>query len=315
MAHLDTLTVSQLRRVAGSLDIPGRWRMRRQELVAAITLARGQRGSTSSEPPDLHEVAATEAGAPAAEAVATSSEGPLREVPPLATELVAFPPALSAPGSPTAFIVPLPEAPAEVQASAPVEAPGPPEAHEVFIDRGPALPERYGRPRGAVMVQSKALAFVYWELDRPGAAPWTVRGLDAQGQTLHRFQTEDGPTGGFLHLPTALLAQVELRHPGLPEPVRWTLPAGASMPFATRTGLAPAGTAWTAAPAYPNAPAQAPDQPRWARPGDAAQHPASPHPAAQPAAPLAPAELLGPTGPDGSPVALPHSPVLRPLAG
>ena len=106
---------------------------------------------------------------------------------------------------------------------------GPPPASvdvtEVFIDRGPALPHRAGGPSLCLIVQSETCAHVYWEASVEGPGDWELTAWSADGQVLQRFQTPDGPTGGFLHLPLASIARIEATHPHHPTGLSLHAPA------------------------------------------------------------------------------------------
>lgn len=283
-------TVRELRDRAATLGIRGRWRMRRDELLEAIAAAQ----------------AAPEAAAPAPEeapGAGQPADGTGRPSPPLApapapaaSELVAFPPALRpSPAASLHGLVPLPEAPAGTDAAG--EAAPPPrsddsEPESVFIDRGPPLPQRYAARRCRVLVQSAACAWVYWELEAPGAGLWRVEGRDVEGRVLDAFEAWDGLRGGFLRLETARLERVHLRHPGLDRELVVQVRPASGRAFATQVARGASELPWVAAGSA------------WARPSaedglrEAAPIPAPGHAAAEVA-----------------PRALPHSPVRRAQAG
>ena len=84
---------------------------------------------------------------------------------------------------------------------------------DVFIDRGPALPHGAGGPTLCLIAQSEVCAHVYWDAPVDGPGDWELTAWSADDQILQRFQTPDGPTGGFLHVPLAAIARIEATHP------------------------------------------------------------------------------------------------------
>jgi hypothetical protein len=82
---------------------------------------------------------------------------------------------------------------------------------EVFIERGPGLPDSYPGERLRVMARDPGTLFVYW-----GAAPdevegWEVQAFDDSGVPLDTFRTGAIGRSGYLHVRPEAIGRVTLR--------------------------------------------------------------------------------------------------------
>lgn len=104
-----------------------------------------------------------------------------------------------------------------IQADAPRPPTGPREVreNEVYIDRGPALPSRYGGRRLRAMIQDPHTLFVYWNLEdeadkvRPDA--WVVDVLDPEGLRLESIETNTMVNSLYIHIAPSSLGRILLR--------------------------------------------------------------------------------------------------------
>jgi hypothetical protein len=92
---------------------------------------------------------------------------------------------------------------------------------DVYIDRGPALPEACAVGRFRVLVRDPETLFVYWDLpdDRVpasgGRAPihdgWDLVIIDPEGRVLQSFQTPPASRCGYVQVPAATRCRVLIR--------------------------------------------------------------------------------------------------------
>lgn len=173
--------VAELRDIAGELGISGRWRMKKAMLVEAILEARvGPQREDEVEVDDEVDFEVdfeVDGEVEVDDVVELELEDDVEEedeevVEPSATE------------------------------------PPPAEPSEIFIDRGPPLPERYPGQRVRVMVRDPRHVFTYWESeDEPEA--WEIQAVRGDA-VLHSFRTPGYVRHGYLHVPPGTWGRVTL---------------------------------------------------------------------------------------------------------
>jgi hypothetical protein len=218
---LSNLTLAALRRLAAERRLPGRSRMDRTALVAALSATVSPK-ATAAAPR-----AATKVARPAAKprpAPRRNAPGPVARLP-VAREPVAREPVAPA------------RLPHEVEVRALAEGGIPPRAEPsdsaVVFDHGAILPDRYPGTRVRVMVRDPQSLFVYWEVPADaGGEAWEIASLDADDRTLQAFRVGHEGTSGYLNVASASVERVTLRpvHRGLPAEPWATVDLTASLP-------------------------------------------------------------------------------------
>jgi len=258
---ISTLSLAALRRLAAERGIPGRSRMDRAALVAALAATPAAK---AKKPAVKVRKTATADGAKAPKA-APATPAPVQDGP-------------------------APRVPREVEVRAMGAPRREPPGGEVPYDHGAVLPDRYPGTRVRVMVRDPETLFVYWEVPpEAGGEAWEIASLDADDRTLQAFRVGHEGTSGYLNVAATSVERVTLRPVlrGLPAEPWATVDLAAALPLPPLvTGPAP----WVEIPAaFPDRDLPA----RGARtPGGARR--ARPAPAAEPSADLARALSGGP---------------------